>query len=364
MKRLFNKRNRRKTIFYALLAVNLIVIGVVTTLVITQKPSSPKKTAASSVLSSASETTNPLDELSSADIAVTVAQVNLLPETTAVSNLADSINSELSVASDSNIVISKPQVIATGLKSRKDIQEYTVQAGDTVTSIAAKFEITTDTIRWANNVSGDAVTAGTKLTIAPISGILYKVQGNDTIDSILSRYPVNRQQFINFNDLESGRLPVGEYVVLPDGRPAAARTSSSSRASVAFTYDNFVARYGANGYDYGWCTWWAAKRRIDIGRPVPTNLGNAVTWASRARAAGIGVDGSPRAGDVAYYRNIGGWGHVGFVERVNADGSIWISDMNYFGVNQIDGTIRAGGWGRTSYHLVTSGELGGYLFIH
>lgn len=343
--------------------MNFIVIGVVSALVITQKPSTPKKTAASSVLSSAKETTNPLDELSSADIAVTVAQVNLLPETTAVSNLADSINSELSVASDSNIVISKPQVIATGLKSRKDIQEYTVQPGETVTSIAAKFEITTDTIRWSNNISGDAVTPGTKLTISPISGILYKVQRNDTIDGILGRYPVNRQQFINFNDLESGQLPVGEFVVLPDGRPAATRTSVS-RGSFAFTYDNFVARYGANGYDYGWCTWWAAKRRIDIGRPVPTNLGNAVTWASRARAAGIGVDGSPRGGDVAYYRNIGGWGHVGFVERVNSDGSIWISDMNYFGVNQIDGTVRAGGWGRASYHLVTTGELGGYLFIH
>lgn len=332
-------------------------------LVITQKPSTSKKTAASSVLSSTTETTNPLDELSSADIAATIAQVNLLPETTAVSNLADSINSELTVSSDSNIVISKPQVIATGLKSRKDIQEYTVQEGDTVTSIAAKFEITSDTVRWANSLSGDSVSAGRKLIISPISGILYKVQGNDTVDTILSRYPVNRQQFINFNDLESGRLPVGEFVVLPDGRPAVVR-ASVARPSAAFTYDNFVARYGANGYDYGWCTWWAAKRRIDIGRPVPTNLGNAITWASRARAAGIGVDGSPRGGDVAYYRNIGGWGHVGFVERVNADGSIWVSDMNYYGVSQIDGTVRAGGWGRASYHLVSPGEFGSYLFIH
>ena len=363
---MLNKRNRRKTILYSLLAVNLLVAGVVTTLVLTQKPTAQKKTSAANVLTATTETANPLDELSSADIAVTIAEVNVLPETTAVSNLADSINSQLTVASESNIVISKPQVIATGLKSRKDIQEYVVQAGETVSSIAAKFEITTDTVKWANNLSGDALNAGSKLLISPISGILYKVQGGDTIDAILAKYPVNRQQFVNFNDLESGRLPVGEYVVLPDGRPAAARASSGSRSGFAVYSDiSFVARYGAsNGYDYGWCTWWAAKRRIDIGRPLPTNLGNAITWASRARSAGIAVDGSPRSGDVAYYRNIGGWGHVGFVERVNADGSIWISDMNYFGVNQIDGTVRAGGWGRTSYHLVGVGELGSYLFIH
>src|SRR5438105_1410954 len=118
---------------------------------------------------------------------------------------------------------------------------------------------------------------------------------------------------------------------------------------MAVSYNYFSAIYGSNGYDYGWCTWWAAKRRADIGRPLPSNLGNASWWKGNALSAGMRVDHNPEAGAVASYSFIPGLGHVGFVEQVNDDGSIWISDMNYYGVSQIGGSSSAGGWGRTSY---------------
>jgi surface antigen len=98
-----------------------------------------------------------------------------------------------------------------------------------------------------------------------------------------------------------------------------------------------------------------ANRRIAVGKPLPRNLGNAVTWATLAAQSGLSVDGTPRAGDVLWHKNTwiaGGLGHVGFVEKVNPNGSIEVSDMNY--------PI----WNGVSYRTIEPSEFGGYLFIH
>ena len=61
---------------------------------------------------------------------------------------------------------------------------------------------------------------------------------------------------------------------------------------------------------------------------MPSNLGNANTWAVRAAAAGYYVDNVPSAG--AIFQTTSGWyGHVGYVESVNEDGSIVATEMNY-----------------------------------
>ena len=55
--------------------------------------------------------------------------------------------------------------------------------------------------------------------------------------------------------------------------------------------------------------------------------GNANQWPSSARADGIPVDGNPREGDVAIW-DVGYYGHAMYVERVNGDGTINISQYN------------------------------------
>ena len=80
---------------------------------------------------------------------------------------------------------------------------------------------------------------------------------------------------------------------------------------------------GYNGYDYGYCTWYAAGRV-----PVPSNWGNANTWDNLARVSGWNVSGTPRVGAVAQ-TNRGYYGHVAVVEAVSPDGTmIKYSDMN------------------------------------
>ena len=83
--------------------------------------------------------------------------------------------------------------------------------------------------------------------------------------------------------------------------------------------------YGLGGpYGAGQCTQWAWSKRRDL----PSTLGNANTWAARAAAAGYVVNRTPSAG--AVFQTSSGWyGHVGYVEAVNADGSITVTEMNY-----------------------------------
>jgi len=79
------------------------------------------------------------------------------------------------------------------------------------------------------------------------------------------------------------------------------------------------------------CVSYTAFRVAASGRTMPpwgwNGVGNANQWDDDARAAGIPVDTSPRAGDVAI-SNSGAFGHAMYVESVNASGSINISQYN------------------------------------
>lgn len=88
-------------------------------------------------------------------------------------------------------------------------------------------------------------------------------------------------------------------------------------------------------YDFGYCTYWASKRRAEIGKAIPNNWGNANTWDDNARAAGYVVDHSPGQGSIMQ-TDAGPLGHVAFVEIVGADGSWTISEMNFRGWDEVD----------------------------
>lgn len=62
--------------------------------------------------------------------------------------------------------------------------------------------------------------------------------------------------------------------------------------------------------------------------PYWGGVGNANQWPGNAARAGIPTGNTPRANSVAVW-NVGYYGHVMWVEAVNSDGSIWISQYNY-----------------------------------
>lgn len=97
---------------------------------------------------------------------------------------------------------------------------------------------------------------------------------------------------------------------------------------------NHATGDSGNAYDAGQCTWWAYTRRTQLGLPVGSHFGNGNMWASSARALGYWVDNTPRhVGDIMVFAAgqqgaDATAGHVAIVEKINADGSVTVSEYN------------------------------------
>lgn len=89
-----------------------------------------------------------------------------------------------------------------------------------------------------------------------------------------------------------------------------------------------IWNYQTGGYGYRNCTDWVAYRILSTGRYISPGLGNAKDWDDRMPS-----DNKPRAGDAAV-SNAGYYGHVMYVEAVNGDGTITISDYNRAGTGK------------------------------
>lgn len=158
--------------------------------------------------------------------------------------------------------------------------------------------------------------------------------------------------------------------------PAAASTASTSTASSStstpapaaqtssYTYTaggGFPAvdpsfRASLNGGYFGQCTYYVFNRMAQVGTPIGHSMmGNAAEWPSYARSYGYSVSHSPSAGSaIVFQQGLAGadptYGHVAFVEAVNADGSLYISEMNVRGLNVISyRTIPASVAARATY---------------
>ncbi|WP_239469393.1 MULTISPECIES: CHAP domain-containing protein [unclassified Staphylococcus] len=93
-------------------------------------------------------------------------------------------------------------------------------------------------------------------------------------------------------------------------------------------------------YPYGQCTWYVHQRRHQIGKDVPTTLGNGADWGDNAKSAGFKVNSTPKVGAGASIRagDFGSpapYGHVVFVEKVKKDGGIVVSESNVKGLGVI-----------------------------
>jgi surface antigen len=361
LKAQFNQLStHRRLVRGGLVAANVAILTLVAGIVIIN-PRSASTGQANAIAASSSAGANPLDQLASAKIALTVARMSGLAETTAITNQADSQSAELTMASASASVVSKPQVVTTAFKTNKDIVSYTTVSGDTVSSLAAKYGVTSDSIRLSNNLSGDGLQVGTNLLIPPVNGMVYTVVAGDTPESLATKYNSNKDKIIAFNDAEISGLKAGERIVIPDAIKVVAVAKAVSVYSLG--WGGGSATYGYNGYDYGYCTWYVANRRASAGNPVPSNLGNAATWATRAAAYGLATGRTPQVG-AAGVTSTSGAGHVVYVEVVNDDGSIWVSEMNSYGQVSMTNTAPAGGWGRVDWKLIPADRAGSISYVY
>lgn len=314
------------------------------------------------------QTMSAVDDLVATSLAANIALTADLPVAANVANLSQSIAAESVLVKTDDTIVAKPQIVdPTG--SSREVQRYTTKTGDTVQKIAEQYGISATTIKWTNNLSSDALEPGRTLKILPVDGVLHTVSGDDTIDSLVSRYQADKQQLIAFNDLEVGGLRDGQQIVIPNGnlpeteRPGyvaptqSSYTSSPTGGTTAGAPSSYLAGASVgNRYAFGNCTWYAYERRAQLGRPIGSFWGNAATWGIYAGSAGYGVNGTPAPGAIMV--NGGGYGHVAIVESVDPGKSVTISEMNGY---RFGGGFNIVGRGTLSWGEVTSGY---YQYIH
>lgn len=254
----------------------------------------------------------------------------------------------------------------TNVAASRGVIEHTLADGESLATLAKKYSVSVEQIRWSNGLKDDDVSTGTVLKIPSVPGIVYTVKPGDTIASIADKYGSTEAEIIALNDLEVSGVSNGMQIVIKDGklpeteRPEyvapAYRGYTNTGTTYAYTYlGNTSERqnitvvgwfYGLGGpYAAGQCTQWAWYKRQDL----PGQLGNAGSWAWTAAAAGYVVNRTPSAG--AIFQSGGGYyGHVGYVEHVNPDGSIVVTEMNYIiPYRVIRSTIPASAVGRFNY---------------
>lgn len=102
--------------------------------------------------------------------------------------------------------------------SNTQISRYTVRKGDNLESIANMFDVSVNTLLWANNISSaDDLDEGQNLIILPISGIKYTVKKGDTLVAISNRYKSDISDLMKYNDIDDKSLLVpGRELIIPD----------------------------------------------------------------------------------------------------------------------------------------------------
>lgn len=125
-----------------------------------------------------------------------------------------------------------------------EISIYEVKKGDTITDVAKLFNVSVNTIMWANNLPSRTLKPGDTLIILPITGIKHTVKKGDTIKTLASKYKADVNDIAKYNGITlEGDLALGETVIIPDGeivvaQPAKPKTTTklkviSSYANVA-----------------------------------------------------------------------------------------------------------------------------------
>jgi surface antigen/LysM repeat protein len=269
-------------------------------------------------------------------------------------------NSDIIVGNDDTILAPNPDSVQSLIQ--KQIKIYQTQNGDTLASIGNQFGISQQTIMWANKLTSPNIKPGWELIILPTDGVLVTAAANDTLPDIAHEYNPEKyntnatvrensadallQNIISYNALDGAEdINPGDLIIIPGGQivlPPAPKVTPKPKSyySEPDYSMNEVTSLG-DGYDginhifpRGYCTYYVASQmKITFG-------GNAKNWLANAKASGY-VTGSEPASRSAVVmtgptRTMRLYGHVAYVDSVNGDGTITISEMNFDHFNRVD----------------------------
>lgn len=96
------------------------------------------------------------------------------------------------------------------------MKTYVVKKGESLFSIAKRFNISIDAILSVNNMRDASILRiGTVLKIPNMNGVYYSVRKGDSLSSITTRYRVDMNKLVDVNELESSVIYVGQKLFIP-----------------------------------------------------------------------------------------------------------------------------------------------------
>lgn len=110
-------------------------------------------------------------------------------------------------------------------RPRQEVITYTVQKGDSVFEIAKKFNLKPETVLWSNyaqlNDNPDLISVGMQLRIPPVDGVLYEFQEGDSLETVAARFEANLDEVLNWPgnrlDLSNPQVEPGTWLIVPGG---------------------------------------------------------------------------------------------------------------------------------------------------
>ncbi|MEK9180466.1 MAG: peptidoglycan DD-metalloendopeptidase family protein [Patescibacteria group bacterium] len=136
-----------------------------------------------------------------------------------------------------------------GPESRGNLLVYRVQAGDTLSGIAAYFGVSLETLINANpGIRARFIKAGDELNVLPVSGVVYTTKDGDTLESISAYFSVSESQIIQYNEgIDFGSLGVGISLIIPGAKSF--NLVQNKSASLPSFGDHFTRP--AEGFNWG-----------------------------------------------------------------------------------------------------------------
>lgn len=263
--------------------------------------------------------------------AATAAAAAILPmtQTTTVSADETSDSNDTHASWRAKTVDDVKSVLLTAGK------EYTVQSGDTLSTIASATDLSVDEIAAANGVSDvNSIHVGETLKLDASAA----TATNTNVAPKADDTKVNAEATAESADAQVQKADTQTQEVEKTAATSTAQPTTMSTAThAAPTYST-----AGNSYPAGQCTWFVKNALSWVGN----NWGNASGWGASAAAAGRTVDGQPSTGSVVVFaagsQGAGALGHVAVVDSVNGD-SITISEGNFAGMAYHTRTISASG---------------------